>query len=406
MSATATPTRHRAGLEGPVGSAQVRRSNERRTKPWLSRQSFVNELELLPFDRWQQLADSATETEVARALATKRPGPAQVAALVSKTASTRLDELTERAQRLTRQRFGNTVQLFAPLYLSNECVSTCLYCGFAMKNRTPRKTLTMAELETELETLANRRFRHQLLVSGEHPKAVSVAYLVDAVCTAKRWAPFVQLEVQAQDQTTYELLRPAGLDGVVIYQETYDRKAYERLHPYGVKKSIEYRLDAPDRIGRARIKRVGLGVLLGLTERWRTDVVALAAHAQYMQRQYWRTQVTVALPRLKPAVGGFEGPTVVGNRDFLQAICALRLALPEAGIVLSTREPQELRDALIGVGVTQMSAGSSTAPGGYEHPGEAEAQFAIDDERSATEVAAAIAAHGYEPVWKDWERGI
>lgn len=403
---TRIPAAHLNGKAEAQSSAPRARANDRRIRPWRDRQSFVYEFARLPLESWEALAETASPGDIAPALATGERGPREAAALISEAAAERLDEIERAARDATLKRFGRTVQLFAPLYLSNECVNTCLYCGFSLKNEIPRKTLTLEEVDCESAALASRGFRHQLLVSAEHPKLVPADYLAECVRTANVHAPYVQLEVQAQDEPTYGSLRNAGVDGVVIYQETYDREAYARLHKYGMKKDIDFRLDAPDRIGRARIKQVGLGVLLGLTERWRRDVIALAAHVQYMQRRYWRTQVTVSLPRLRPAAGGFKGPTEVTDSDFVQAICALRLVLPEAGIVLSTREPERLRDALIGVGVTHMSAGSSTEPGGYEHPGEAAEQFSIDDERPPAAVAESIAAHGYEPVWKDWEQGI
>lgn len=380
-------------------------SNGRR-RLWHDRGSFIHDLERVPLDDLAGLSISARPNNVERALATERPGLDEVAALISPAATGYLERIAMRARAATRKRFGRTIQMFAPLYLSNDCVNTCLYCGFSRQNKIARKTLGPSEVADEADLLVGRGFRHLLLVSAEHPKLVSPDYLCECVELAGRKAHAVQIEAQAHDEATYRRLKKAGCDGVVLYQETYDRESYRKLHVHGMKKEMDSRLDAPDRIGRAGIKHVGLGALLGLTENWRRDVLALLAHAKYMQRRYWRTSVTVSLPRLRPAAGGFVGPVTVDDREFLLAVCALRLALPEAGIVLSTRETPDLRDALIGVGVTQMSAGSSTEPGGYGAAGEAEEQFSIDDDRTPAEVASSISRMGYEPVWKDWQQGL
>ena len=374
-----------------------------RTRPWNSRRSFIKEFEGLPMDDLAGISEYAGPDDVERALAVERASLEDIAALISPAAQSYLTRAAERAQTATLKRFGRTVQMFAPLYLSNDCVNTCLYCGFSMKNKIERKTLTIEEVSTEADLLVERGFRHLLLVSAEHPKHVSPDYISECIARVGGVAHAVQIEVQAFDRTAYGHFKDSGCDGVVLYQETYDRDMYEQLHVHGMKKDFENRLDAADRIGLSGMRHVGLGVLLGLNKNWRKDVLAVAAHAMYMQRNYWRTAVTVSLPRMRPAAGGFRGAAEVADREFLLAVCALRLALPEAGIVLSTRERPEMRDALIGVGVTNMSAGSSTQPGGYGDEGCAEEQFSISDTRSASQMASAISALGYEPVWKDWE---
>ncbi len=376
------------------------------TRPWHDRQSFVYKSDDIPLDELSKVSTDASPAEVESALESEQTSLEDVAALISPAAAGYLDRAATRAKEATLKRFGRTVQLFAPLYLSNDCVNTCLYCGFSMKNRIKRKTLTTDEVSKEADLLIEKGFRHLLLVSAEHPKLVPPSYISECIEEAGNRAHEVKLEVQAFDRQAYARFKDAGCDGVVLYQETYDRDTYRRLHPYGFKKDIENRLDAPDRIALAGIRHVGLGVLLGLSEDWRRDVLSLAAHAKYMQSTYWRTTVTVSLPRMRPAAGGFKGSVEVSDSDFLLAVCALRLALPEAGIVLSTRERPEMRDALIGVGVTNMSAGSSTQPGGYGSESDAEEQFSIDDTRSAGQMAAAIKGLGYEPVWKDWEQEL
>ena len=399
-------SKNNAAPSGGRGKSVSRTSAKIGTRPWHNRQSFVCESEDIPLDELSKKSKDADPIEVENALESEQVDLEDVAALISPAAAGYLDRAATRAKDATLKRFGRTVQLFAPLYLSNDCVNTCLYCGFSMKNRIKRKTLTTDEVSKEVDVLIEKGFRHLLLVSAEHPKLVSADYISECIEETGNRAHEVKLEVQAFDRQTYARFKGAGCNGVVLYQETYDRDTFSRLHPYGLKKDIENRLDAPDRIALAGIRHVGLGVLLGLSEDWRRDVVSLAAHAKYLQRTYWRTAVTVSLPRLRPAAGGFRGSAEVSDRDFLLAVCALRLALPEAGIVLSTRESPEMRDALIGVGVTSMSAESSTQPGGYSSKGDAEEQFSIDDTRSASQMAAAIKGLGYEPVWKDWEQEL
>jgi 2-iminoacetate synthase len=293
------------------------------------------------------------------------------------------------------------VRLFAPLYLSNECVSTCSYCGFSSGNEIARRTLSVAEVVAEARTLRDRGFRHVLLVAGEHARVVSKDYLVDCVRGLAADLPSISLETQVWDTATYGRLVEAGCEGLVVYQETYDRATYTAVHLKGKKRNYDWRLAAPDRAAEAGMRSLSLGVLLGLHPDWRPEVVALAAHASALLRRWWRCEVAVSLPRLRPAAGGYEPVRAVTDREYVQILCALRLALPDVGITLSTRESPAFRDAAFRLGVTQMSAGSSTEPGGYADPGEAEPQFEVSDTRSPAEVAAALRDAGYDPVWKD-----
>ena len=326
------------------------------------------------------------------------------AALLSPDARPHLEELAQRAHETTVRRFGRTVHLFAPLYLSNECVSVCTYCGFSAGNEIARRTLSPVEVLAEGLALKARGFRHLLLVSGEHARIVSKDYLVECVGVLAPEIPSLSVEVQVWDTATYRRLVDAGCDGVVVYQETYDRSTYADVHLLGKKRNYEWRLEALDRAAEAGVRRLGIGVLLGLHPDWRADAVALAAHAQSLMKRHWRCEVSVSLPRLRPAAGGFEPVEAVDDVSYVQLLCALRLLLPDVGITLSTRERPELRDALVRLGVTSMSAGSHTEPGGYASPSDAEPQFEISDTRSAGEVAAVLRAAGYDPVWKDWQR--
>jgi 2-iminoacetate synthase len=346
--------------------------------------------------------NDVTGRDVERALSARQTDLVDVAALLSPEATGRLEDVAGAASRLTVRRFGRTMHLFAPLYLSNECVSECTYCGFQVWNRDiVRRTLAPDEVGAETRYLKHLGFRHVLLVAGEHPKHVSAAYIGDCISAAAQEMPNVSVEVQAWDEDTYAAFVDEGCDGVVLYQETYDARVYPRFHLKGNKRHFDWRLGAPERAGRAGVRRLGIGSLLGLNADWRWEVLALVAHARHLLRQHWRSDLTVALPRLEPAEGLDEVPVVMTDRQFTLATCALRLALPDVGIVLSTREPPRLRDGLVALGVTHMSAGSRTEPGGYEAPGEAEPQFQISDQRSPSEVAAMLQRSGLDPVWKD-----
>lgn len=337
-----------------------------------------------------------------------------------------LEELAAQAQKLTRQHFGRTMRLFAPLYLSNECVNICRYCGFSRNNPILRVTLTVEEVEAEGRFLAEQGFRSVLLVAGEHPKLVSGTYLAECVRRLRRLFPSVSLEVGPLEVEDYAPLVAAGAEGLVVYQETYDATVYAELHEAGPKKDFWWRLECPERAYRAGFRRVGIGALFGLAP-WREEALALAAHVDYLMRRCWRSFVTVSMPRLRPAAGGFQPRFTLSDHDFTRLICAFRVTFPQVGIVLSTREPAWLRDGLAGLGVTMMSAGSATEPGGYTGAGRAglhrtdkgraipvipsegefaTEQFSISDERSAAAVAARLRELGLDPVWKDWDASL
>ena len=361
--------------------------------------------DLLATDLEGLRAWSPTPADVERALSSssRRRTLRDFAALLSPDVD--LERLAGAAHRLTVQRFGRTIHLFAPLYLSNECVSTCTYCGFSAEHEIARRTLSVEEVVAEGAALAERGFRHVLLVSGEHARIVSKDYLVACVEALAPMFPSISVEVQVWDEATYRRLVEAGCEGLVVYQETYARSTYGAVHLKGKKRNYDWRLAAPDRGAAAGMRRLGVGALLGLHDDWRFEALAVAAHASALVRRWWRTEVTVSLPRMRPAAGVDVAPGGdVDDRSFVQLLCAMRLFLPDVGLVLSTREPAGLRDALVRLGVTHMSAGSHTEPGGYAAPSDAEPQFEIADTRSPAELAAVLRAAGYDPVWKDWER--
>lgn len=350
--------------------------------------------------------------------------------LIAPCSDAALEVMARRSVMLTRRHFGRTMRMFAPLYLSNECVNNCAYCGFSRDNAILRVTLEIEQVASEARHLAAEGFRNILLVAGEHPKFVSGGYLRQCLERLAREIPSISLEVAPMETEDYVPMVEAGAEGLVVYQETYERDAYRELHTAGPKKDYDWRLDAPERAHAAGFRRLGIGVLFGLAD-WRREATALAAHLLHLQRVCWTSQITVSLPRLRPAAGSFEPTHPFGDRDLTQLLCALRLTFPQVGIVLSTREPAPLRDALAPLGVTMMSAGSHTEPGGYTGQGSdqlhqtvngrkievsipattcgstlATEQFSISDDRTPLEVAAMLRSKGLEPVWKDWESAI
>ena len=356
----------------------------------------------LPLDELLRAARGAGPVDVERALSREDLDLADFAALLSPAADARLETIARRAHDTTMRRFGRTIQLFAPLYISNECVETCTYCSFARPNPIARRTLTPEEVEAEAALVSARGFRHLLLVSGEHPRHVSPPFVAQILRRLAPDFPSLSVEVQPQTEDVYRSWVEAGCDGLVVYQETYDREAYARVHVAGKKRDFDWRLATPERGAAAGVRRLGIGALLGLAD-WRLEAVHLAAHARELMRRSWRQSVSISLPRLRPAAHAIAPPHPVSDRELVRMVCAFRLFLPDVGITLSTRERAEFRDHLVPLGVTQMSAGLRTEPGGYSAPDATEKQFEIEDVRSPEEVVRAIRERGYDPVWKDWE---
>jgi 2-iminoacetate synthase len=394
--------------------------------------SFVAEIDSLPIEGLVQRASAAAIADVRQALQKRALQLSDFATLISPAAAGLLEQLCRLSQQLTQQRFGKVIRLFAPLYLSNECINNCRYCGFSRDNPILRVTLSVEEVAREARALIDHGFRNILLVSGEHPKFVSSGYLVDCVRALHEEVPSISLEVGPMDTPDYQRLAQTGADGLVVYQETYDREVYAEMHTSGPKRNFDWRLETAERGYAAGFRRLGIGALYGLSD-WRFEALCLAAHADYLLRTCWKSQLTISLPRLRPCAGEFEPLTHMADRDLVQLVCALRLMFPDVGLVLSTREPAKLRNGLIPLGITLMSAGSHTEPGGYTGAGKeklhhtergrivelgasewaaagsdahATGQFEIADERSAGEVADLIRRLGYEPVWKDWDAAI
>ena len=392
--------------------------------------SFVSEFNSLPLAALANRSRNVGTAIVRQAMASPKLTLSDFASLISPAAGEFLEAMGRRSQALTQQRFGKVIRLFAPLYLSNECINNCKYCGFSRDNPILRVTLTLDEMLREARALKESGFRNILLVSGEHPKFVSNNYMRDCVAALHPDWPGISLEVGPMETEEYRPLVQAGADGLVVYQETYDRAVYADMHTSGPKRNFDWRLETPERAYTAGFRRLGISALYGLAD-WRFEALSVAAHADYLLRKCWKASVTISLTRLRPCAGEFQPITHISDREMAQLICAFRMMFPDVGLVLSTRESPKLRDGLIPLGITLMSAGSHTEPGGYTGAGKdnlhqtrggrivelgasewaapdvhATGQFQIADERPPDEVAGRIRSLGYEPVWKDWDAAL
>ncbi|NQT28975.1 MAG: 2-iminoacetate synthase ThiH [Candidatus Saganbacteria bacterium] len=323
--------------------------------------------------------------------------------LLSDAASEILEELAIKSHELTKKFFGKTIRIYAPLYLCNECDNNCSYCGFSQKLPEKRICLSEDEVLEEAQIIYQKGFRHILLVSGEKRDKVSLPYLKNIIAKLHEKFESISLEIFPLSEDEYRELFSAGADGVTLYQEVYDPEIYKQVHLSGPKADYAFRLQAPERAGRAGFYRINVGTLLGLGE-WQKEAASLGKHVAYLKKTFWQAEIAVSFPRLKSSAAHFKPPHPVSDRQLVQMLCALRIFQPSLGLVLSTRESQGLRDNLIPLGITQMSAESKTSPGGYGKKIYAEEQFEVADQRSVAEVAAAIAHKNYEPVFKDWDK--
>lgn len=356
-------------------------------------------------DCWMDklLAVRPTDVEKELQLPAGRYSIGRLVTLLSPAARDFLEPMAQQAQALTIQRFGKTIGLYAPLYVSNVCINSCVYCGYNRTTKFKRTHLTIEQAMADAEVIASEGFRDILLVSGEDAGFVTVEYLAELSQKLRGKFSSVSAEIYPLTEAQYKQIFDAGIDGITLYQETYDRTMYAQYHPAGPKRDYDWRLDSPDRFASAGMRRLGLGVLLGLSD-WRLETLAMAEHAAYLMKKYWQAAVSFSFPRLRPALDvRDQWPNLVSDSEFVQMMLALRLCFADAGIVLSTRERAELRNHLVNLCITRMSAGSKTNPGGYTRHDETAKQFEIADDRSPTEVAEMIRAAGREAVWKDWD---
>ncbi|HCE2594158.1 2-iminoacetate synthase ThiH [Vibrio parahaemolyticus] len=368
--------------------------------------SFYDRFQQLDWDDISMSIYAKTAQDVERALAKPKRDLEDFKALISPAAEPYLEQMAKLSYSLTRKRFGNTMSLYIPLYLSNLCANACTYCGFSMENRIKRRTLNRDEVEAEIDAIKRMKFDSVLLVTGEHETKVGMKYFREMVPIIKQRFNYLAMEVQPLNQDEYAELKTLGLDAVMVYQETYHPKTYAQHHLRGNKMDFRYRLETPDRLAKAGIDKIGIGALIGLEE-WRADCFFAAAHLDYLECTYWQSRYSISFPRLRPCAGnapasGLQPKSVMTDKQLVQLICAYRLFNPEVELSLSTRESPQFRDNVLPLGITSMSAASKTQPGGYATEEVELEQFEISDERSAASVEDMIRAKGFDPVWRDW----
>lgn len=369
---------------------------------------FADIIDRYDWDDTIRLVAQATDSDVRRVLAKAEKNrqqltPEDFAVLISEAADPYLENMAALSRKYTLERFGNTISMYIPMYVSNACTNKCVYCGFNHDNDIERTTLTMPEIEEECKAIKKLGpFENLLIVSGEYPSICGVDYMEKVLMTCRPYFHNMTLEIQPLRSSEYERLTHSGLNGVVCFQETYHREAYKTYHPRGLKSHYAWRLNGYDRMGEAGVHKIGLGVLLGL-EDWRADTVMMARHLRYLQKKYWRSRFSVNFPRMRPSESGYQPKTIIDDRQLARLTFAFRLFDHDVDISYSTREMAEYRDNMLTLGVTSMSAGSKTDPGGYATAPDSLEQFEISDARTPMEVAEAIRSHGYEPVWKDWD---
>ncbi len=350
------------------------------------------------YDRIQALEDypvaekiaKSTATDVQRVLAAPEIDAHGFLTLLSPAAQPFLEEMARRAHALTVQNFGKVILLYTPLYLANHCVNFCLYCGFAARNTIKRDCLTIEEVEAEAKLISATGLRHILILTGESRERSSVEYMAECVAVLRRYFTSISIEVYPLETAEYASLVQSGVDGLTIYQETYDRSVYDTVHPKGPKRDYRYRLETPERGCDAGMRAVNIAAL------------PPAIPADYLQRKYLDVEVGVSLPRMRPHEGLYQPHHEVTDLEFVQSMLAMRLFLPRAGITVSTREGAEFRDHLLPLGVTKMSAGSRTEVGGRAHRDADTGQFEISDHRDVPQMKQTIEAHGYKAIFKDW----
>jgi 2-iminoacetate synthase len=363
--------------------------------------SFINTVNQLNWQDELTNITKKTEQDVQRALAKSSLTIDDFSALISDAALPFIEQMALKSQQLTQQRFGKTIQLYVPLYLSNMCSNVCTYCGFSMTNKIRRKTLTLDEVEQEAKAIKALGFDHILLVTGESERLVGMAYFEQVIPLLTQYFSHITMEIQPLATEQYQQLKKLGVNSILVYQESYHREQYAKYHLKGKKADFDFRLTTAERAGSAGIDKIGLGCLLGLAP-WQSDVVQLAKHLRYLEKHHWQSKYSISFPRIRPCEGETITPFAISDKQLLQLICAFRLFSPQVELSLSTRENALFRDNALALGITTMSAGSVTQPGGYANSAKALTQFSIDDNRSVPEVANAIKMRGYQVIWKDW----
>lgn len=366
--------------------------------------SFKEKINSYDWNEITKTIASKTSLQVINALQKEYLSIDDFMALISPAATPYLEQMAQRSKQLTQQRFGKTIQFYIPLYLTNSCINHCIYCGFNHKNNIHRIILTDEQILQEVQAIKQMGdFQHILLVTGENPKEAGIDYIENAIRLIKPYFSSISIEVQPLKEEEYQRLTDSGLNAVYCYQETYNKKRYPTYHPKGMKSKFDWRVDSFDRMGKAGLHKMGLGILIGL-EDWRTDVTFMATHLRYLQKKYWQTKYSVSFPRIRPHCGdAFQPNVIMSDKELAQLIFAFRIFDPDLEITLSTRESESFRNHMTTLGITSLSAGSKTDPGGYKVYKQELEQFVINDNRTPDEVLKAVESQGYEVIWKDWD---
>ena len=366
---------------------------------------FSDELEKIDWDETTRKIMSKTDADVRRALTKSHCDVEDFMAMLSPAAEPYLEQMAQLSKKYTEERFGNTMSMFIPLYITNSCSNSCVYCGFHVSNPMPRVILTPEQIENEYKAIKEiAPFENILLVTGENPAKAGVPYLAKALDIAKKYFSNLKIEVMPLAAEEYAELREHGLNGVICFQETYHKANYNIYHPRGMKSKFEWRVNGFDRMGQAGVHSIGMGVLIGLEKEWRTDITMMAYHLRYLQKKYWRTKYSVNFPRMHPAQNeGYHPNCYMTDKQLAQATFAMRIFDHDVDISYSTREPAFIRNNMAMLGVTTMSAESRVNPGGYHTYPQALEQFTVSDTRKVGDIIASLKAVGREPVWKDWD---
>ena len=369
---------------------------------------FSEVLEKIDWDATTEAIYAKSDADVRRALAKNHLDVEDFMALISPAAEPYLETMAQLSYRYTRERFGNTMQIFIPLYITNSCTNSCVYCGFHVSNPMKRTILTEEEMVNEYKAIKKLGpFENLLIVTGENPVKAGVPYIARSLDLARPEVSNLKIEVRPLSVEGYEELTHHGMNGVICFQETYHKANYNIYHPRGMKSNFEWRVNGFDRMGQAGVHSIGMGVLVGLEKEWRTDITMMAYHLRYLQKHYWKTKYSFNFPRMRPSEnGGFQPNVVMSDRELAQVTFATRIFDHDVDISYSTRESASFRNHMARLGVTTMSAESKTDPGGYYSYPQALEQFHVSDERKTGEVAAALRALGIEPVWKDWDQSF
>ena len=362
---------------------------------------------------WEQIFGAISEDDVEKAIASEDVGVKGFMALLSPAAQTLLEKAARRSHEITLRNFGRTIQLYTPMYLSNYCDNSCVYCGFNTNNKIERRALTLKEVREEAGSIASTGLKTILILTGESRQMSPISYIKDCVRVLKEYFSSISIEIYPLTETEYSLLVSTGVDGLTIYQEVYEEDIYNRMHPSGPKSGYRFRLDAPERGAKSGMRSVNIGALFGLGG-WRKEAFLLGLHAKYLQDKFHDTEIGVSIPRIRRQAlyhvgtgqaGGFKAPYAVSDKNIVQIIVSLRLFLPRIGITVSTREDASFRESLVPLGVTKMSAGSTTRVGGRivaREEREGAEQFEILDKRSVEEIKRMLESKDYQPVLKDW----